>query len=124
MEGKFEPLEITEPPFYETAWFATVLRNAVALIAVILAMLFGVRPLVKALGVRTESASEDDLDGEGEAGTSPPLIAQNNGPVDPAILREQVGLAQKLAAEQPDRAVEALQRMLAAPIEQSMEKAT
>ena len=117
MAGKFEPAVIAEPPFYETAWFATILRNAVALIAVIMALFFGVRPLIKALSGRKTDAVESDaaensLENESEG---PHLITTNTGPVDPAILREQVGLAQKLATEQPDRAVEALRRMLSAP---------
>jgi flagellar M-ring protein FliF len=33
------------------------------------------------------------------------------------VLREQVDLARRLATEQPDRAVAALRRMLAAPVE-------
>lgn len=45
----FKPAEVEEPPFWETPWFATILRNAVALIAVLMVLLLGVRPLIKAL---------------------------------------------------------------------------
>lgn len=114
--GTFEPVELAEAPFYETPWFATILRNAVALIAVILALIFGVRPLVRALKPDKGSGADDATSPEG---ASPELqeIGDHtaNGPVDTATLHEQVGLAKKLAAEQPDRAVEALRRMLAAP---------
>ncbi len=114
MKGTFEPAALEELPFYETAWFAMVVRNAVALIAVILALLFGIRPLIKAIGKR--KSDQTDVGGEdAEHGRQPAVISLNPGPVDPASLREQVGLAQKLVAEQPDRAVVALRRMLAAP---------
>lgn len=114
MKGTFDPVKLEDAPFYETAWFATILRNAVALIAVILALLFGVRPLIKALGRR--KSDDEEIENSLEAGDDAVTdIAANPGPVDPEILREQVLLAQKLATEQPDRAVEALRRMLAAP---------
>ncbi len=114
MKGTFDPVMLEELPFYETAWFAMVVRNAVALIAVILALLFGIRPLIKAVGKRKSdqaSAGEDDVERGGQSA----VIDLKAAPVNPAVLREQVSLAQKLAAEQPDRAVVALRRMLAAP---------
>ena len=114
--GTFEPVALAEPPFYETAWFATILRNVVALIAVILALAFGVRPLVKAIGRRgDEAAATDAQDVTGPLAER--VIEADNvrGPADPAHLREQVALARRLVAEQPDRAADALRRMLAAP---------
>ncbi len=114
MKGTFEPAAIEELPFYETAWFAMVVRNAAALIGVILALLLGIRPLIKALGKRKSGQTGAGEEGA-QTGGQPAVISLNPGPVDPAILREQVGLARKLAAEQPDRAVVALRRMLAAP---------
>ena len=114
--GTFDPVEIAEAPFYETPWFATILRNAVALIAVILALLFGVRPLIRAL---RPAKADDAASDRQESGNAPAMAGIENysagSAVDPAILREQVGLAKKLATEQPDRAVDALRRMLAAP---------
>ncbi|MEP2236057.1 MAG: flagellar basal-body MS-ring/collar protein FliF [Alteripontixanthobacter sp.] len=118
--GTFEPVVAEETPFYEASWFAAVLRNAVALIAVILALLFGVRPLVRALKREEPTEGDAPIDG-GE------LLAQ--GVLDPAAnsagtsgsgpdteaLREQVALARSLAAQQPDRAATALRRMLAEP---------
>lgn len=115
MKGTFEPAALAELQFYETAWFAMVVRNAVALIAVILALLFGIRPLIRAIGKR-KSDQIEFADGDAERGGQPAVISLNPGPVDPASLREQVGLAQKLVAEQPDRAIVALRRMLAAPL--------
>ncbi len=46
---KFQPDVIALPAFWETPWFATIVRNAVALLAVLLTLLLGVRPLIKAL---------------------------------------------------------------------------
>lgn len=117
--GTFEESVEEEVPFYETAWFAAILRNAVALIAVILGLLFGVRPIVKALKRGTEKAEEDTGDAEegGAAnGQATSRIFDGNGvPPNPDILQEQVELARSLAAQQPDRAVTALRRMLANP---------
>lgn len=120
IKGTFEATEIEAAPFYETAWFATVLRNSVALIAVILALLFGVRPMIKALSTRGHvdgsAALEISEDAREQALThNADDIGHNVIPVDQSSLREQVDLAQKLATEQPDRAAEALRRMLATP---------
>lgn len=45
----FEPVTDEAPPFYETSWFAMVVRNGAAVLAVLLVMLLGVRPAIKAL---------------------------------------------------------------------------
>ncbi len=50
----FEPTGADKLPFYEAPWFAMVVRNGAALLAVLLVLLIGVRPLVKAIrGDRT-----------------------------------------------------------------------
>ena len=117
--GTFEEIVEEELPFYETAWFATILRNAVALIAVILGLLFGVRPIVKALkrGDENAEADADEASEEGIANASGNslVIDGNTAPPSPEILQEQVDLARSLATQQPDRAVTALRRMLANP---------
>lgn len=114
--GGFEAATLDPAPFYETPWFATILRNAVALIAVILALIFGVRPLVRALKGRADDAASGDVAAlrapAGEAAMLPQDTAGQS-----ALLREQVELARQFAADQPDRAVIALRRMLAAPAE-------
>ncbi len=55
----FKPAVEEPAPFWETPWFATILRQAVALIAVLLVLLLGVRPLIKALK-RDPAKAEDD----------------------------------------------------------------
>lgn len=118
----FEPLSDQAAPFYETPWFATVLRNAVALIAVLMVLLLGVRPLIKALR-RDPAQPAIAADGETEAGDGPDGAAAASGPaalpagpvgaaVDTALLSQQVGLAQRLVQEKPHSAVAALREML------------
>lgn len=118
--GTFDEVVEPETPFYETGWFATVLRNAVALIAVILGLIFVVRPMLKAITGGKEGDSEEQGDSEQSGTTGQPagvevFINGEAAPPDPAILREQVELARSLAVQQPDRAVTALRRMLANP---------
>ena len=94
------------------------LRYGSALLAVILALVFVVRPLMKrarrAAGDGGETAAANEtaervaaIQGAGEQG--------GNESYDD--LPEQVRLARQLAANRPERAVEALQRMLEPPAE-------
>lgn len=113
--GKFDPAVIADVPFFETAWFATVLRNLVALIGIILLLLFVVRPIMRILKdkVAAPEAGEDE-DRRDPAG----LLADaghSYSAADPGDLREQIELAKKLAREQPERAADVLRRMLASP---------
>ena len=70
----FSPVTVTPPAFYETPWFAMVVRNVVALLAVLLTLLLGVRPLIKALkrdpapAIAKDSAEKSEGTAEGEAG--------------------------------------------------------
>ncbi|MXP30611.1 flagellar M-ring protein FliF [Erythrobacter jejuensis] len=125
MVGAFEPATIADTPFYETSWFAMALRYSGGLIALLLVLLLGVRPLLAILRGDT-TAAEDTEDEEGEQSVSATEGAEagiaiaaspdaSGSLAGPANLREQVALARRIANEQPDRAVTALQRMLAAP---------
>ena len=152
--GKFDPVTIEPPAFYETAWFAMALRYGAALIAVLLGLLLGLRPILKAMRNDTGKASADksskdassDTDDEdadsdasfdkedGRAAGSSSEVSGTDGASAAAIdggtirsnskhagasqhetLDDQIALARQLAIEQPERAVGALQRMLAAP---------
>lgn len=123
--GAFEPATMAEPAFYETGWFAMAMRYGVALLAVLMALLLGVRPLLailrsdkKGAEVSGEAADSGHINPEtGEVVVSAGQPALATGGSAPADLREQVALARKLASEQPDRAVTALQRMLMSPRE-------
>lgn len=55
----FEPASEEALPFYETSWFAMLVRNGAAVLAVLLVLLIGVRPMVKALrGDKTKPAKD------------------------------------------------------------------
>jgi len=118
----FQPTTIEQPKFWETPWFAMAVRNGVALLAVLLTLLLGVRPLIKALkrepvAPDDAGADADDTDEDGDA-ASPAAITDKSTarePVDPEMLGKQVGLAQRLVREKPDTAVAALRQMLTDP---------
>ena len=82
----FNPADVVPPKFYEEPWFAMAVRNGVALVAVLLTLLLGVRPLIKALRREPASAAkgkaarkaqadddegEDDEDGATDDGDTP-----------------------------------------------------
>ena len=108
----------TPPPapshFYETPWFASVLHNGVALLAVLLVLMLGVRPLARALrreaspALETHAANPDQPQLAAiEAITNPAT-----GTIDAELLGRQVGMAQRIALERPDSAAIALRQML------------
>ncbi|MET4133216.1 flagellar M-ring protein FliF [Porphyrobacter sp. MBR-155] len=113
--SKFEPANLEAPAFYEEPWFAMLVRYGTALIAVLLVLLLAVRPLIGKLrgkgdrAVSADGPAIDDADNR-----TPMLTAQGNGAAM-GDLPQQVELARRLAVSQPERAVEALQRMLEAP---------
>lgn len=142
----FEQTEEAPQPFYETSWFAMVVRNGAAVLAVLLVLLLGVRPMVKAVrgdkpkpvkdkkAKKAKKGKGDDADDESDdeaAATGPdgePLLEAH--PPRPAIpgaqgvdveisradlLTRQLDLAQRLVAEKPDSAVQALRQMLNEP---------
>jgi flagellar M-ring protein FliF len=127
----FETVPDVRQTFYEAPWFATIVRNGVALIAVLLVLLLGVRPMIRALRGKDSgsmataettgvSASADGLDpGAGEARPAPLAAAEmmdpDTGAVDADLLSQQVGLAQRIATERPRDAVFALRQMLNQP---------
>jgi flagellar M-ring protein FliF len=109
----FKAAEAEEIPFWETPWFAMIVRNAVALVSVLLVLFLVARPIVRAL---TRPKDRDEDDDEGDPGmpalpaASHPASAQA-GP-DREQLSAQIELAQRIAREQPDDALQALRRML------------
>ena len=116
----FQATEIEALPFWETGWFATLLRYAVTLIAVLLVLLLAVRPIVKSLTAR-KGAEEGAPDGQAPAGTRTALVPVGGTvlqPVDREALSAQIELAQRIVREQPDDALRALRRMLGGPREE------
>tara|TARA_A100001391_G_scaffold7621_8_gene5000 strand:- start:18011 stop:19702 length:1692 start_codon:yes stop_codon:yes gene_type:complete len=128
----FSPTEIAEPAFWETPWFATILRNVVALLSVLLVLLLAVRPLLKAVTKKLDpanagkltddgpamldggvvSSEEDEATGEEER----PALLSHNAEQMPAAnndaLTQQIELARRITREQPEDALQALRRML------------
>ena len=111
VERPFEPAQLDAPGFWETGWFATILRNAVALIAVVLVLLFAVRPVVKSLTGRKDLQEDSD--------EPIPFMRQSRMAADTSAegptresLSAQIELAQRIVREQPDDALQALRRML------------
>ena len=139
----FRPEAIPVPGFWETPWFAMIVRNVVALLAVLLTLLLGVRPLIKALkreaaptvaATAEANAAATGEDGEAENDYESgdvsenaqrrrrkkvtriePIIDPETGEIDPAALSRQVGMAQRIVVEQPDNAINALRQLLKEP---------
>ncbi|AOL22275.1 flagellar M-ring protein FliF [Erythrobacter litoralis] len=116
----FGATEMEPPLFYEQPWFAMVLRYVTALLAVLLVLLLAVRPLIARMRGRDLREVET-----GQTPSLPAAIGQDDEQSEISSelkngrslgdLPRQVELARRLAASQPERAVEALQRMLEAP---------
>lgn len=120
---KFDKVEDTSIPFYETSWFGDVLRYGVGLVGVLLVLLLGVRPLIKAF--RPDKPANTAAEGEYDGSEDGPSLGSSLGalPVpaataavanDPEMLSRQVSLAQRMVEEQPESAVIALRKMLQA----------
>lgn len=113
MVRTFEPAADEALAFYEMPWFATIARSVVALLAVLLVLLLGVRPLLKALRREPVPPAEEPVD----PADSNPARDPVTGAIDPELLGRQVSLAQRIVEEKPDDALHALRQMLAAPRE-------
>jgi len=110
----FDAAPVDSLPLWEQPWFQTYVRYGVALLGVLLVLLLGVRPLIKALKRSPAAAADADSDDDpasAEDAEGRPRPALKAG-VDPAELGQQLGLAQRIAAERPDDAVLALREML------------
>ena len=122
----FEQREIAELEFYEEGWFAMAIRYGTALLAVLLVLLFAVRPLIARTKSGTFSANKDTAALTANAQNAALLGSGGNAPSATSYenLPEQVRLARTLTNEQPDRALEALQRMLQPPADEPNGAAT
>lgn len=125
--SKFEPADLEPPAFYEQPWFAMLVRYATALIAVLLVLLLAVKPLIGKIRGKGDATAAGAGAGAGEGlalaadDTAETDAGDTGTPLGPDTgialgdLPRQVELARRLAAQQPERAVEALQRMLEGP---------
>lgn len=109
----FKAAETDEIPFWETPWFAMIVRNVVALISVLLVLFLVARPIVRAL-TRPKDRGEDEDAGEAGVPALPAATYAASGQAGPdrEQLSAQIELAQRIAREQPDDALQALRRML------------
>jgi flagellar M-ring protein FliF len=112
----FEPVTQEEIPFYETGWFAGLVRQGSALLAVLLVLLLAVRPVMRLLrGRQTDARDEGNETASEPAGAlaGPDGLAHTvGGIVDRDRLDAKVGLARRMVAEQPESGVAALRLML------------
>lgn len=113
MTRSFAQTEIAEPEFYEMSWFASVLRYSVTLLGLLLVLLLGVRPLLRALKRSPAQAGQQAspalrIGADPVAATTP----RTHDAIDRSLLNRQVGAAQKFAEERPDKAVVAIRQML------------
>ncbi len=127
----FEAAPVEALPFWQQGWFLSLVRIGAALVGVLLVLLLGVRPLVKALKrdpAPPPSATAADETGEAASptddatGGQAALAAAPAGTapaLDAALLGQRVGLAQRIVQEQPDDAVLALREMLNPPAQEA-----
>lgn len=101
----FDKTELAGAAFYEAPWFASLARSLAALLAVLLVLLLGVKPLLRLLRREPGAATE--------TGAGPARLVHGAGQAgDAALLGRQVGLAQRIASEKPDDALDALRAMI------------
>ena len=112
----FQAVELEDAPFWETPWFATIVRNSVALLSVLLVLLLGVRPAIKALTRGSKKEQAEAEEDEEEGAEDEPVVVPAGALPAPSLSRErlagEIELAQRIAREQPDDALAALRRML------------
>ncbi|MFT4057849.1 MAG: flagellar basal-body MS-ring/collar protein FliF, partial [Novosphingobium sp.] len=126
----FSPVAVEATPFYETDWFAMIVRNGAAVLAVLLVLLLGVRPMITAMrggakpkkGKKGDVQLDDSLPSTTAALTARPEIGDVEGVAveisRAELLARQLEIAQRLVAEKPDSAVLVLRQMLSPPDDQ------
>lgn len=122
MVRNFDAVPIETIPIYQQVWFLTLVRYVLALVGVVLVLLLGVRPLIKALKREPQPVAPPqpvpDMTPEEQANAAAAQVKDPvTGAVDAALLGRQVSMAQTLVSEQPDQAVQALREMLTTPAE-------
>ena len=101
---------LEEPAFYETGWFASLLRYGVTLIGLVLVLVLGVRPILNAF--KSRKPARDGAAARPSNGGTALASDHPHDAIDRSLLNRQVGAAQKFAEDRPDRAVLAIRSML------------
>lgn len=109
---EFAGTEFSEPAFYETGWFALLVRNGVALIGLLLVVLLGVRPIIRVLRAARQAAASRALPGHATASGEGDEEAPGREAIDRSLLNRQVDQAQRVVGERPEKAVIAIRQML------------
>lgn len=129
MVRNFDAPEVEALPMWQQGWFLSLVRYVLAFLGVVLVVLLGVRPLIKALKREPgEAGAAAALAGPAAVppASDPAALADHaaarvkdpmTGAIDAALLSRQVSLAQQVVAERPDSAVQALRDMLKTPEE-------
>lgn len=101
-------------PFYETGWFAMVLRNVTALVIALLVLIMGVRPLAKALlKKREDNGRGDALPMGGADGVAlPAQVSPEMLGAAGISLGDRVGLVRDFTRDNPARAALAVRDMI------------
>ncbi|ARU15962.1 flagellar basal-body MS-ring/collar protein FliF [Croceicoccus marinus] len=112
----FEPVEGADAAFYETGWFARLLRIGGAILIALLVVLLGLRPFLKSLRERKEAQVPALQIQQDTGGPAPEADGKLLAIMDAAARRDdlnrKVGLARELIEEKPDDALAALRDML------------
>lgn len=101
-------------PFYESGWFAMVLRNVTALVIALLVLFMGVRPLAKALLKKREDAGRGNaLPMGGADGVAlPAQVSPEMLGAAGVSLGDRVGLVRDFTRDNPARAALAVRDMI------------
>lgn len=101
-------------PFYETGWFAMVLRNVTALVIALLVLFMGVRPLVKALLKKREDGNPATAlpMGGADGVTMPAQVSAEMLGAGGVSLGDRVGLVRDFTRDNPARAALAVRDMI------------
>ncbi|WP_230281152.1 flagellar basal-body MS-ring/collar protein FliF [Croceicoccus sp. Ery15] len=115
----FEAVEADGAAFYETGWFARLLRIGGAIVIALLVVLLGLRPFLKSLRERKETPVpalqvRQDTSGSAVPEGDGKLLAIMDAAARRDDLNRKVGLARELIEEKPDDALAALREMLSA----------
>jgi flagellar M-ring protein FliF len=102
-------------PWYQAAWIPVVVRNATAIVVALLVLLFGVRPLAKALLKKRDDANQPRLalGRDGSVGGDGPMPAVSLDMLESGRgYDDRVGLVRGFTRDNPARAALAVRDMI------------